>query len=564
MANSYGSGTSTPPALLTVTQLPVAPGTTNTTTQIAAFVGGTVTFASFPITGTQPFTFQWYDNSTPLVDDGIKYSGSATPSLTISNLVVADTGNYYLIVRNAGGATSLLADALTVKYRPATLAAGQPQSLTTFVGLTATLTASQLGGSPPFTNQWYKGSKALSDGNEFSGSATGTLTISPVATNDAGSYKLVISNPAGGSTSQVATITVLVPPALSFVGYSNQVYFQNFNSLPDPGSNSVNSINNPGDPGSVKNVSYSLANPFDFAYPVVNNNYVGGLGLGSTMAGWYGAADTLFPGVVGITRFGAQDGDQTTGGVIDFGPNDGAGVVGTNRALGLLSTSTTGSTAFALKLVNQSTNALNYMTLSFVGELWHNGTGARTMSFGYTLDPTATNFTLTSQSITNANLLPSLDFSFPTAPAVTTVDGTQASNQVNLSGVNFPLTTSWQPGEALWLIWSIDFYGSGSGNGYAIDNLSFSASATPVAPPSGSYGPLLLNTSFTPGVGLSFNFTSAPGGQFTVYSTTNLLNSAWIPVGAPVEIPGAGTSTYQFTDPSATTNAIQFYRVATP
>ena len=50
-------------------------------------------------------------------------------------------------------------------------------------------------------------------------------------------------------TSSLATVTVLVPPPLSSVAYSNQVYTQNFDSLPDPGGASVNSFNNPLDPG---------------------------------------------------------------------------------------------------------------------------------------------------------------------------------------------------------------------------------------------------------------------------------------------------------------------------
>ncbi len=179
--------------------------------------------------------------------------------------------------------------------------------------------------------------------------------------------------------------------------------------------------------------AYSLANPFDFAYPVVTSSYVGGLGLANTMPGWYGAADTLYAGVYGITRFAAQDGDQTTGGVIDFGPNDSGPLLGTNRALGLLSTGTTGSTTFALKLVNETTNSITNVSLSFTGELWHNGTTARVMSFGYTEDPTAANFVLTAESITNAVLESNLFFSFPTASVVTTVDGTQSSNQVALA-----------------------------------------------------------------------------------------------------------------------------------
>ncbi len=560
-ANQYGSVTSAPVAVLTVTALPQGPVITNTTTQVTAYVGGTITFPAVNVVGTQPFSFRWLDNGVPLTDDGVKFSGSSTPSLTISNLVVGDSGNYFLVVTNAGGATTPLLDVLTVKYALPVVASGQPQSLTTFAGLTATLTANQLGGTPPFTNQWYKGSKALTDGNEFSGTATSVLTISPAATNDAGGYKIVISNSGGSVTSQVATVTVLVPPAPSFVGYSNQVYYQTFDSLPDPGSSSVNSINNPKDPGSIKSLSYSLANPFDFAYPVVNNNYVGGLGLGATLAGWYGAADTVFPGVDGITRFGAQNGDQTTGGVIDFGPNDHTGVVGTNRALGLLSTSTTGSTTYAVKLVNQSGAPLNYVSLAFIGELWHNGTGARTMSFGYTLDSTATNFTLTSQSISNSTMVPNLAFSFPTATVVTAVDGTQSSNQVSLVTNNLALSSPWQPNAALWLIWAIDFYGSGSGNGYAIDNLSFYASASPVTLGS---APFLGNVVYSDAGAASFSFTNAPGARFSVYSTTNLVQPKWISLGAPTETPNGAYSTYQFTDPNGAAKANQFFKVTSP
>src|ERR1039458_1524228 len=42
----------------------------------------------------------------------------------------------------------------------------------------------------------------------------------------------------------------------------------------------------------------------------------------------------------------------------------------------------------------------------------------------------------------------------------------------------------WAPNAALWLIWSINYYGQGTGNGYAIDNLSVSASVAPITAPS--------------------------------------------------------------------------------
>ena len=71
------------------------------------------------------------------------------------------------------------------------------------------------------------------------------------------------------------------------------------------------------------------------------------------MAGWYGLADPTAS--VGV-RFGANDGDQTTGGQISFGPENGS-----NRALGLLATSTTGYTAFGAKFINNTGATLHYI-----------------------------------------------------------------------------------------------------------------------------------------------------------------------------------------------------------
>ena len=574
VTNAFGAVTTAPPALLSVAASPVAPAITNNTANVTQFINGSVTFAAINPTGTQPFTYQWYQGTTQLVDDGVKYFGSTSNSLTVAGLTSADSGNYYLVAVNAAGSASNLVDVLTVNFHLPVITGGEPAAVTTFVGFNASIVATETGGSLPVTNQWFKGATSstvtnkLTDVGNITGSQSDTLMFNLAVATNAGFYKIVVSNPAGSVTSAVAQLTVLVPPPLSSVSYSNQVYVQTFDSLPDPGTNSVNSINNPKDVGSIKGVVYSLANPFDFAFPVVTSSFVGGLGLSNTMPGWYGAADTLFPGVDGITRFGAQDGDQTTGGVIDFGENDGEagpGILGTNRALGLLSTGTTGSTTYALKLINNSGATLNYASLSFIGELWHNGTGHRVMSVGYTVDNTANSFTLTAQSISNSTLIPALGFNFPTAASVTTVDGTQPTNQQSLGATNVAVG-AWQPGGALWVIWAIDFYGSGGGNGYAIDNLNFYASANPVAAPA---DPFLVNSASYvagsgPGSGLTLSFTNVPGVFSTVEYATNLTPPInWQPLGQPTEVPQGSFSTYSFTDSHAT-NQTRFYKVVSP
>jgi|GEM_PF-1085760 len=549
ITNAYGAVTSTP-AILTVTASPVTPVITSGTNYVFGYFYGNTAFPAVTASGTQPFTYQWYFKGTSLSDginvSGSAYFGSQSASLVVSNLQASDAGNYYLVVMNpVGGYASNIVDVLTVNYRLPAIAFGLPASGTTFVSNAITLNVTTSGGTAPVTNQWYACNTAafatntvsypLSDGGEFSGTATTALAIQANLFADATNYYYVASNGGGSVTSAVATVSIIVPPAHASLSYSNQLYLQTFDTLPDPGTGgtgvggavnsgaSVNSINNPLDNGSINGVFYSLANPFDFAYPVVNNNYIGGLGLSNSMSGWYGSAATndstspaYWPNVDGLTRFGAQDGDQTTGGVIDFGLNDAqGGITGTNRALGLLSTSTTGPTSFALKLVNKSGSPMSYLNVSFLGELWRNSTGARVISFGYTNDDTGTNFVLDSTSISNCTLVPSMNISFPTASVATIVDGTQSSNQLNLAVTNLALANPWPTNGALWLVWSINFYGAGGGQGLAIDNLAVSATATAVTSTAPTVSGLSVSNLTATAATLDFNVN--PNNGATVY-----------------------------------------------
>ncbi|MGA3145768.1 MAG: lamin tail domain-containing protein, partial [Verrucomicrobiota bacterium] len=106
--------------------------------------------------------------------------------------------------------------------------------------------------------------------------------------------------------------TAMPPP--SFIDYAvpGSVYTQNFDSLPDPGAATVDS----GNTVTINGITYSLANPYDFAYPVVASGSSGGLGI-SALAGWYGASAL-------VSRFGASAGDWTAGGQNSFGPTNSA------------------------------------------------------------------------------------------------------------------------------------------------------------------------------------------------------------------------------------------------
>jgi hypothetical protein len=328
------------------------------------------------------------------------------------------------------------------------------------------------------------------------------------------------------------------PPPSSFIAYNSEgsIYAQSFDSLPDPGATSVNTAN----PVTIDGITYSLANPFDFAFPVSATGSSGGLGL-SGMSGWFGLAD---PTASVGTRFGATDGDQTTGGQISFGLPDSS-----NRALGLLATSTTGYTAMGAKFINNTGVTMHYMNLQVTGEVWRQSNVPKTLEFYYLIDPTAT-----APMSTNATAyVPAMNVSFPTVAGDAggvAVDGTAPADQINLAVTNQPIV-SWPPGEALWLVWEMAD-ATGKAQGLAIDNLSFVATA--LGTPTNSVALSFQNSLSNPLV-LSW---PAPATGYQLYSATNLAPPVvWSLVTSPAVQSGG---TFYLTIP-ATNATAQFFRL---
>jgi hypothetical protein len=373
------------------------------------------------------------------------------------------------------------------------------------------------------TNEWHT-SFVLPSG-------TGSLALTRLATNgqpqvlDYLDYQNVYPNDSYGSfpdgqsfyrqeffqpTPGALNNATATPPA-SFINYTSpsSVYSQNFDTLPDPGAASVNSANTV----TINGVTYSLANPYDFAFPAVVSGSSGGLGI-STLAGWCGKS-------ILETRFGATDGDQTSGGQISFGlPSS------SNRALGLLATSTTGATAFGVRIINGTGITLTRMNLQFTGEVWRQSNLPKTLQFYYFVDVTGTNTFSTNQTAA----IPALNVSLPTASADVNgvaVDGTSPLNQTNLSVLDQPIT-NWSPGAALWLVWQMSD-ATGKAQGLAIDNLSFSASI-PLSVP------LNIQTS---GTNLWLNWPAAAGQTYQLEYKDNLASPVWTPLGGPVTGTGA-------------------------
>ena len=303
-------------------------------------------------------------------------------------------------------------------------------------------------------------------------------------------------------------------PAPSFVDYASpgSVYAQNFDELPDPGATSVNTANTV----TINGITYSLANPYDFAYPAIASGGSGGLGL-STLAGWYGSSAL-------ISRFGATDGDQTAGGQLSFGLPDSS-----NRALGLLATSTTGGTAFGVRFINGTAITLDRINLQFTGEIWRQSNKPKTLQFFYSMDPSGANAFPDAATA----FLPALDVNFPTVPADSggvAVDGTSPVNQTNLSVLDQTIT-NWPPGAALWLVWQMTD-STGTSQGLGIDNFSFSASI-PL--------PATLSVQVS-GTDLFLSWPGVAGQTYQLEYKNNLMDPAWTPVGNPVTGNGGALS----------------------
>ncbi len=187
--------------------------TTNPASQ-SVLTGAPVTFT---VAATTNFanTYSWYTN------------GTLDPSQTTTNSTLASAtagASYYVVVANQFGSVTSTTAILTVNSAltaPGLTSPVPALNVTNAVYDTITLpvTAS---GTTPMTYQWLQytsvgGFVPLSDGGDFSGTATATLTIHTTSTADSGSYYVVLNNAAGTpSQNLVAGVTVVNPLPVIF------------------------------------------------------------------------------------------------------------------------------------------------------------------------------------------------------------------------------------------------------------------------------------------------------------------------------------------------------------
>lgn len=181
----------------------------------SAVIGGVVDF-TVSASGATPLAYQWQLN-------GVDIAGATASTLHLSGVGANDIGYYSVVISNASGATQSEFAGLEVALPPSIVTA--PASLSAYSSLPVTFSVIATGGGLSY--QW------LRDGVAIAGATTSTYTIASVRNEDAGEYRVVVSNAAGTITTTAARLTVLpgaapvitVQPQTQLTGLGGRVAF---------------------------------------------------------------------------------------------------------------------------------------------------------------------------------------------------------------------------------------------------------------------------------------------------------------------------------------------------
>ena len=205
VSNAYGSATSA------VSAVTVGIGPNNLvfspvnlpTVNVTNLVGYTNIFTVSVGAGTPPFQYQWRKNGTAAANN---VPGATSASLKLANLVLTNSGSYYVVVSNAYSSVTSGVAVLTVLQGPTiTSTPVAPSGILQGEKLSITVAAKGSG----LSYEWLNHNVILRDnGVNISGSATANLVINPAYITNSGPYTVIVSNAIGSATSQVFTVTV--------------------------------------------------------------------------------------------------------------------------------------------------------------------------------------------------------------------------------------------------------------------------------------------------------------------------------------------------------------------
>ena len=188
ISNAYGTITS-PPANLTML---CPPEIVSQPVDLAVPVGQPAVL-SVSALGTPPLSFHWNFNGTPI-------AGGTSATLTLPNVGVTQEGFYSVTVSNTFGWVNSSNAWLAVTGQPPVIVE-QPTNQSAPIGARVVFLV-KASGSSPLAFQWFCNYVPIS------GATNSMLVLSPVATINAGMYRVLVSNGAGSVESQVAILQV--------------------------------------------------------------------------------------------------------------------------------------------------------------------------------------------------------------------------------------------------------------------------------------------------------------------------------------------------------------------
>jgi hypothetical protein len=190
-------GCGTPPKGVVSAMLP---GITTQPQSLTVAVGQPVKF-SVTATGKAPLSYQWKRNNQNI-------SGATSANFVIANALIADAGEYKVLVVNTAGSVISEIAQLTVNAalpgikpqpQPITVAAGQTVCVTWKDLFIVTVTA-------PFSYQWQR--NTVNGWISISGATNDTYCIENAQSDRSGEYRLLVSNTAEQLASAVAKLTI--------------------------------------------------------------------------------------------------------------------------------------------------------------------------------------------------------------------------------------------------------------------------------------------------------------------------------------------------------------------
>jgi hypothetical protein len=160
---------------------------------------GTNLTISAVVPGSQPISFQWYDN-------GVAVAGQTNQTLSFPSVTTNNIGSYYLVATSAYGSVTSSVAPVFVYGAPAIQTLSQT-NLAVYAGGNPVLSVTA-NGAQPITYQWFSNNVPVT-------SATSQIyTISNIQSS--ATYTAVLSNTAGTTTAGPVVITVLPRPSAPY------------------------------------------------------------------------------------------------------------------------------------------------------------------------------------------------------------------------------------------------------------------------------------------------------------------------------------------------------------